>query len=474
MPRKGKAGQSNRADQSTSLRAKAAANAAAAHATAAHNNSFGASTGANAQTHPQSAASASGSGSPSGGRRQRDPPGFDEELMLAYEDAEQDMHDDDGDDDDGVNEQEDHDDGNHGAGEASRAASTATVTRPTATRADAEGDDVEMQELDHADIAALVGAGAGGLGSGSDVPLVIEEDDEDDHEGHDEEDEDDEDDGEGEHPEDEDDLGHGDDGEMLDEDFDVPLTFDADGNPIHPGAGTGSASGTAAGTAARLAPSSGSSAGSADAAGFSAARPGAGAASSAAALAAAAAAADDGFGSFAASLRGYSGLMANMSSRLRGLLTNLRNKSDASVRMVALQELSELLSMSTEDTLAGYFSVDAFVRELVSCLKGSGGTSQMMGLDEDDDYAMAQAIAASHDAGFGGVDDGGNADEMQLLACRCLANLIEAMPTSAHNIVQNGAVPVLCSKLFEITFIDLAEQTISVSAGLEPLKGREC
>jgi len=52
--------------------------------------------------------------------------------------------------------------------------------------------------------------------------------------------------------------------------------------------------------------------------------------------------------------------------------------------------------------------------------------------------------------------------EEQLLACRCLANLIEAMPGSAYTLVHNGAVPVLCSKLLAIQFIDLAEQTISV------------
>jgi E3 ubiquitin-protein ligase TRIP12 len=43
-----------------------------------------------------------------------------------------------------------------------------------------------------------------------------------------------------------------------------------------------------------------------------------------------------------------------------------------------------------------------------------------------------------------------------------LANLMEAMPGSAHTLVYHGAVPVLCSKLMQITFIDLAEQTISV------------
>jgi E3 ubiquitin-protein ligase TRIP12 len=52
---------------------------------------------------------------------------------------------------------------------------------------------------------------------------------------------------------------------------------------------------------------------------------------------------------------------------------------------------------------------------------------------------------------------------MTLLACRCLANLIEAMPYAAHSVVSYGAVPLLLSKLTEIEFIDLAEQTLQVS-----------
>lgn len=295
----------------------------------------------------------------------------------------------------------------------------------------------------------------------------------------------------GEHDEDDDDEDEGDDmdeddeivpageGEMLDDDFDAPLTFDADGNPLAPDApGTGASEAAVGGEPSSLGSdyshsSSGESSHRSNGEGGAAA--GGLSSSSASALAAAAAAAssagDDDFGSFAASLRGYSSLMAGMSSRLRTLLTNLR-KTDTTERMVALQELSELLSMSTEDTLAGYFSVDSFVKELVSILKGGSPTSVAGGAegDEDDeemdeDLAMARALAASTGDSFGGAGamDDGSQDEMQLLACRCLANLIEAMPTSSHNIVSNGAVPVLCSKLFEITFIDLAEQTISVS-----------
>ena len=268
------------------------------------------------------------------------------------------------------------------------------------------------------------------------------------------------------------------DGDMMDDDFDAPLTFDADGNPLPEDAaadvgslasddplgaaralldalagGSSLTNGTTASTAATTAPPAAGSDSSSNG-DEPAERPAGSAAGQTGSLR------DDDFGSFAASLRGYSGMMSGMTTRLRTLLTDLRNKTDPSIKMTALQELSELLSMSTEDTLAGYFSVDAFVKEFVGCLRGSEANDpdldDMEG-EMDPDMLAAMRIAAQADAA---PDE--NTDEMQLLACRCLANLIEAMPHTAHNIVGNGAVPVLCSKLTNITFIDLAEQTISV------------
>lgn len=63
----------------------------------------------------------------------------------------------------------------------------------------------------------------------------------------------------------------------------------------------------------------------------------------------------------------------------------------------------------------------------------------------------------------GGSYQGDENLEAQVLACRCLANLMEALPGVAHTVVYHGAIPVLCSKLIEISYIDLAEQTLSVS-----------
>jgi E3 ubiquitin-protein ligase TRIP12 len=137
----------------------------------------------------------------------------------------------------------------------------------------------------------------------------------------------------------------------------------------------------------------------------------------------------DPFGAFTGAglsntLRALTGMMSSMSGRLRGLLNNLR-ENDLSVQVIALQELSEILLVSNEDNLAGHFSPDAFVRELVT----------LMNKEES--------------------------PEVMLLACRCLANLMEALPASVANVVYGNAVPVLCQKLLEISFIDLAEQALS-------------
>lgn len=228
------------------------------------------------------------------------------------------------------------------------------------------------------------------------------------------------------------------------------------------------------------------------------------------------------FGEEYGSLGGY---MFGLSGRLKSILSSMKSKNKT-IQLSALQEASELLSVSTEDTLAGYFQVDAYVKEFVRIMDGkppppspgldkpkpassntngrgmgsveseddSGGDHEdedededeededrdddddMHGHDDDDeedeDAALARALAMSAQDAFpsggGGMVEMGadpSADDLeaQLLACRCLANLMEALPGSAHTVVHHGGVSVLCSKLLEIQYIDLAEQAISVS-----------
>lgn len=165
--------------------------------------------------------------------------------------------------------------------------------------------------------------------------------------------------------------------------------------------------------------------------------------------------------------------MLGLSSRLKTMLNNIKRTADPTTRLLTLQELSELLSISTEDTLAGSFQVESFVRELVRILGGTGNDPD--GDEEDDpepdeDAALAAALALSTG---GGTYQGDENLEAQVLACRCLANLMEALPGVAHTVVYHGAIPVLCSKLIEISYIDLAEQTLSVSLVVFPYFCRE-
>ena len=98
---------------------------------------------------------------------------------------------------------------------------------------------------------------------------------------------------------------------------------------------------------------------------------------------------------------------------------------------------------------------------------GSGDDSDE-GDDEDEDHQRdgGAGLAAALALSSGGAYTGDENPEAQVLACRCLANLMEALPGVAHTVVYHGAIPVLCSKLIEISYIDLAEQTLSVSAFL--------
>ncbi|KAI9827883.1 MAG: Ubiquitin fusion degradation protein 4 [Phylliscum demangeonii] len=128
-------------------------------------------------------------------------------------------------------------------------------------------------------------------------------------------------------------------------------------------------------------------------------------------------------------LRALSGMISGVQSRLRDILANMKQKGDPSVQLIALQELSEILLVSTEDNLAGHFAPDPFVKELVALME-------------------PDAL-------------GGENPEIMLLACRSIANLMEALPSSVANVVYGGAVPILCQKLLEIHFIDLAEQALS-------------
>ena len=137
-----------------------------------------------------------------------------------------------------------------------------------------------------------------------------------------------------------------------------------------------------------------------------------------------------GHSGLSSSLRALSGMLSSTHGRLRNILQQLRTKEDSSVQMIALTELSELLLVSNEDNLAGLFAPDQYVKELVTLMQPNDFTGE-------------------------------ENPEMMLLACRCIANMMEALPAATASVVYGGAVPVLCQKLLEIHFIDVAEQALS-------------
>lgn len=141
---------------------------------------------------------------------------------------------------------------------------------------------------------------------------------------------------------------------------------------------------------------------------------------------------DGGRGVISSTMRALSGMIpgSGTASRLREILENLKQKEDSSAHLIALEELSHLLLVSTEDNLSGHFAPDQFVRELVILMQPN--------------------------------EFGEENNDIQLLACRCIANLMEALPPATANVVYGGAVPVLCQALMNIMYMEIAEQALSV------------
>lgn len=173
---------------------------------------------------------------------------------------------------------------------------------------------------------------------------------------------------------------------------------------------------------------------------------------------------------FGGEFRAFGGMMSGLSNRFKRLKTEIRSPIPAT-RLKALRECSELLLVSNEDTLGGSFSTSSFATEFIAILGGkpnidetAAGEAEVAHLPDeaDEDAQLAAALALSTGGPMPMGMPGEEEMECQLIACRCLAHLMEALPGSGHTLVHLGAVPVLCSKLTEISYIELAEQTLSV------------
>ncbi|CAM0955142.1 unnamed protein product [Alopecurus aequalis] len=99
--------------------------------------------------------------------------------------------------------------------------------------------------------------------------------------------------------------------------------------------------------------------------------------------------------------------------------------------LAALTELCEALSFCTEDD-GGYFPTEAAAAALVRVARGGDGTGT--------------GAVASPDA--------------MLLALRAITYLCDAMPRAADAVVRHGLLPVLCSRLLAIEYLDVAEQCL--------------
>ncbi|RXK36787.1 hypothetical protein M231_05948 [Tremella mesenterica] len=169
---------------------------------------------------------------------------------------------------------------------------------------------------------------------------------------------------------------------------------------------------------------------------------------------------------FGGEFRTFGGIMSGLSTRFKRLKNELRSPAPA-VRLTALRECSEILLVSNEDTLGGAFSTNAFAVEFIAILGGKPNIDENgpkenerppEEMDEDAQLAAALSMSAGAAAPIHGNED---EIECQLVACRCLAHLLEALPMSGHMLVNLGAIPILCSKLNEMSFVELAEQTLS-------------
>jgi E3 ubiquitin-protein ligase TRIP12 len=184
---------------------------------------------------------------------------------------------------------------------------------------------------------------------------------------------------------------------------------------------------------------------------------------------------------------------------LKKSLPALRSPS-VITRKNALSQVAELLISQPEDILATYFAVDSYVTEFVAILSGKPnipkkdekkkkiktrataaaddseqdeGNQPRASLDSlpyDEEAEMARVLAMSAtDAGMpaeSSAEFGVTRDEVeaQMFAARCMANMMETLPGSSHTIISKGGVTVLCAKLMEIEYMDLAGQVLCVSS----------
>uniref|UniRef100_A0A0D9WHF8 HECT-type E3 ubiquitin transferase n=1 Tax=Leersia perrieri TaxID=77586 RepID=A0A0D9WHF8_9ORYZ len=103
--------------------------------------------------------------------------------------------------------------------------------------------------------------------------------------------------------------------------------------------------------------------------------------------------------------------------------------AEEGVLVAALTELCEALSFCGED-VGGYFPTEAAARALVRLVGGAEG-----------------GVAAA-------------SPDVMLLSVRAITYLCDAMPRASDAVVRHGLLPLLCSRLLAIDYLDVAEQCL--------------
>lgn len=116
-------------------------------------------------------------------------------------------------------------------------------------------------------------------------------------------------------------------------------------------------------------------------------------------------------------------------SRFSAMFRDLKS-DDGTRQILALTELSEYLSFSSEEALIS-FPMETFIPVLISLLEDPG----------HGDETAAQAM---------------------LLCCRCLFNVVDILPPTTRIITAAGGLPVLCANLLNVAYIDVAELAVAI------------
>merc|ERR1719506_1021133 len=117
------------------------------------------------------------------------------------------------------------------------------------------------------------------------------------------------------------------------------------------------------------------------------------------------------------------------SSRFSSMFRDLKS-DDPNRQLMALTELSEYLSFSSEEALIS-FPMETFIPVLISLLEDPG----------HGDETAAQAM---------------------LLCCRCLFNVIDILPPTTRIVTAAGGLPALCANLLNVAYIDVAELAVAI------------